>query len=398
MADVKYFAKTIDTKSREQVESLASIPAFSNSKIRIMPDVHAGAGCVIGFTADLGDKVVPNVVGVDIGCGMYAVNLGSNWIDLKDLDYTVKEYIPSGQNVGGSVSTLTEHMIDEGLWCGPYLKNKDWLIRSMGTLGGGNHFIELDMDRKGDKWLVIHSGSRNIGKQVAEYYQNKAINTRNRKDYRWIQDELIDIYKANGWHSEISHLITSIKHMEINHTIPERLCYLEGVDVEHYLHDMRLCQDWAKYNREEIARKIAWNLNKPICMGHSFHTVHNYIEHDTNIVRKGAVSAYEGQRLLIPMNMRDGILYCSGKGNPDWNYSAPHGAGRIMSRREARKNISEDEFANSMRNVYTTTANSSTIDEAPMAYKPMDEIISCIGDTVDILDVWKPLYNFKAAE
>lgn len=394
--DVKIFTDNIEPQAKDQVYMLAEQEAFKNCKIRIMPDVHAGAGCVIGFTANLGDKVIPNIVGVDIGCGMLVVELGYADIDLPKLDTFIGQNIPSGMNVHENTVIPSTQM--EELVCFNELKNKPWLFRSTGTLGGGNHFIEIDEDAKGFKYLVIHTGSRNWGKQVADIYQRKAIETC--KDgvsakLKAERERIIREYKANGRDKEIS---AALKHLKdsLGPSIPSDLCYLEGKTREEYLHDMRLCQRFATENRGAIAEKIVNGLN--LNPGSCFQTIHNYIDFDTGITRKGAVRAMKGERLIIPINMRDGCIIGIGKGNPDWNYSAPHGAGRIMSRNQARKELCEADYYETMKGIYTTSVCFDTIDESPMVYKPIDEIIQNIEPTVEIEKIIKPIYNFKAAE
>lgn len=395
MSNLKIFAKSVDDSARRQIDLLLAQEAFSDCKIRIMPDVHAGAGCVIGFTADLGDKVIPNIVGVDIGCGMLTVELGAIDIDFAKLDAGIRERIPSGMNVNEEI-VFPFHL--GRLNCFDHLRETDWIMKSIGSLGGGNHFIEIDSDDDGNKYLVIHTGSRNLGKQVAEYYQRVAIDALQGK--RKLNEEtkkLIAEYRRDGREKEIQSGIAELKRTFAPvENMPKELCYLSGELREKYLHDMRICQEFAQVNRIVIANRIivlmGWEVKNP------FETVHNYIDHDSNIVRKGAISAKKGKRVLIPINMRDGCIIGVGKGNEDWNCSAPHGAGRMMSRAEAKRTIRLDDYADSMSDIYTTSVCSETIDEAPQAYKPMQEIIDCIGDTVEIEKIIKPVYNFKAAD
>lgn len=398
MADLKIFTENIEPEALNQIYTLINQPAFSNCKIRIMPDVHAGAGCVIGFTADLGDKVIPNIVGVDIGCGMLTTNLGNIDINFGKLDDVIRRYVPSGKNVHEAENPIVNDIIDK-LYCNKELKNRDWLKKSCGTLGGGNHFIEVDTDSNGNKYLVIHSGSRNIGKQVAEIYQQMAVDDISGKsNFKEESEKLIAVYKKNGKEREISNAIKELKqsYKKDGPKIPKDLSYLVGEHREMYLHDMKLCQEFADTNRKTMRNIICiymgWKIEE------TFQTIHNYIEHDTNIVRKGAISAKKGEKLLIPINMRDGCIIGIGKGNTDWNQSAPHGAGRIMSRSKAKEEISIEEFEKSMQGIYTTSVNQSTIDESPMAYKSMDEIVENIKDTVEIKKIVKPIYNFKASE
>ena len=413
MRDLKIFTDNIEQEAIDQINTLLKQPAFADCKVRIMPDVHAGAGCVIGFTADLGDKVIPNIVGVDIGCGMFTVELGRidtgingktdssivNYvtdIDYEKLDNVIRTCIPSGRNVHEEINYIFPEL--KNLRCYNKLKNIDWLERSMGTLGGGNHFIEIDEGFEGRKYLVIHTGSRNLGKQVADYYQNLAVELMIGRDkLAYERDRLIAEYKDQGRSSEIQDAIKELRNTWRKKTndIPKELCYLTGEYRDDYIYDMKICQKFAKQNRLMIALKIMLSMGwYSIDL---FETVHNYID-ESNMIRKGAISAKKGEKVLIPINMRDGSLLCVGKGNEDWNCSAPHGAGRIMSRNKARESISMESFRESMTGVYTTSVCESTIDESPMAYKPMDEIINNIKDTVDILDVLKPVYNFKASE
>ena len=396
--NLKIFTDNIEEKAKEQVLTLASHPAFSDCRIRIMPDVHAGAGCVIGFTADLGNKVIPQVVGVDIGCGMLTCVLGDVSIDLEKLDEIIYSHIPHGLSVHNRPTIDVDFL--RQLRCFDHLKNRDRIRASLGTLGGGNHFIEVDQNKNGVKYLVIHTGSRNLGKQVADYYQNLAIEKLlGKEQLREATNAMIADLKSQGRQSEINDRIQELRKQFIpDASIPRDLCYLTGQDREDYLHDMELCQYFAARNRQKIAADILWYLGLP-CLD-SFETIHNYIDLKSNIVRKGAIAAYANQRLLIPMNMRDGCILGIGKGNPDWNCSAPHGAGRIMSRMKARETISMDDYRDTMReaNIFTSSVNESTIDESPMAYKPMDEIVRLIQPTVEIVDILKPIYNFKAAE
>lgn len=396
MSDLKVFTENIEPEALNQIYTLIKQPAFSECKVRIMPDVHAGAGCVIGFTADLGDKVIPNIVGVDIGCGMLTVELGAIDIDFERLDTAIRKRVPSGRNVHEG---RTVQFDLQTLRCFRELKDTRRLERSIGTLGGGNHFIEVDIDEDNNKYLVIHTGSRNLGKQVAEYYQSLAVEIMQGKDELYErQAQLIKEYKAQGRKKEIEKAIKEL-HRKFKPNplgIPKELCYLTGKYREDYLHDMEICQRFAVLNRNAIASAIIDEMG-----WHSlgaFETIHNYIEFGSNMVRKGAISAKDGEKLLIPINMRDGCIIGVGKGNDDWNQSAPHGAGRIMSRSKAKETVSLEEFSQSMEGIYTTSVNASTLDESPMVYKPMDEIVANIEDTVEILKIIKPIYNFKAAE
>lgn len=402
MSNLKIFTNNIEPEALNQIYTLIKQPTFADCKIRIMPDVHAGTGCVIGFTADLGDKVIPNIVGVDIGCGMLTVELGKEDIDFIEFDRIIHENVPSGFNVNNRCCVQFDELKD--LRCYHELKNIDRIELSIGTLGGGNHFIEVDADADGVKYLVIHTGSRNLGKQVAEYYQKLAVElVQGKGELYAMQEKLIADYTAQGRKTEIQKAIAEL-HRKFSRNplgIPKELCYLTGKHREDYLHDMRICQRFAEINRREIANQIIRNLygcdiaRRDLPM---FETVHNYIEFGTNIVRKGAISAKAGEKLLIPINMRDGCIIGIGKGNDDWNCSAPHGAGRIMSRSKAKETLSLEAFKESMSGIYTTSVSPSTIDEAPMVYKPMEEIITNIADTVDFLKIIYPIYNFKASE
>lgn len=397
MSNLKIFTENIEQEALQQVYTLVKQPAFSDCKIRIMPDVHAGVGCVIGFTADLGDKVIPNIVGVDIGCGMRTVELAETEIDLSRLDEVIRTHIPNGKEVHEGRIVRFKRL--QELFCYRELKDSKRLERSIGTLGGGNHFIEMDKDSEGHLYLIIHTGSRNLGKQVAEYYQKLAIGLMQGKDEMLAkQDELIRTYKAAGRRKEIQAAVKELyRTFQPNKLgIPKELCYLTGKYREAYLHDMKICQEYAVLNRQTIAGIILDKMG--LSKANEFETIHNYIDHDSNIVRKGAISAKKDEMLLIPLNMRDGCILGVGKGNPDWNQSAPHGAGRVMSRRAAKECVDLEEFQESMKGIYTTSVSAATRDEAPMVYKPMEEIMECIKDTVEIMSVLKPIYNFKSSE
>jgi len=395
--NLKIYAERIEETALEQVHTLLAQDAFKNCKVRIMPDVHAGAGCVIGFTADLGDKVIPDVVGVDIGCGVRVVELGKVDIDLPNLDAIIRACVPSGRNVHEFPVVRFPDL--KLLHCYDVLSNIRRIECSLGTLGSGNHFCEVDADEDGVKYLVIHTGSRNLGKQVAEYYQSLAVNLMHDSDNLALRKEqLIREYKASGRNQEINaalRQLTADFRAQLP-SIPDNLCYLIGKYREMYLHDMYICQDFARVNRERIANIICQQLHiRPVSV---FESVHNYIDKDLNMVRKGAISAQDGERVIIPINMRDGSIIGVGKGNKDWNFSAPHGAGRLMSRAAAKARIDMTEFAKSMDGIYTTSVCLETLDEAPMAYKSMDEIVRQIEPTVRIEKIIKPIYNFKASE
>ncbi len=385
------YAKVIEDEAIDQIRRMCDHEFTQGSRICIMPDVHAGKGCTIGTTMTVGDKVVPNIVGVDIGCGMYTIDLGNIEIDFARLDEAA-HFVPSGMNVWeGRVERfdLTE------LRCYRYLKDTKRLERSLGTLGGGNHFIEVDQAQDGRKYLVIHSGSRNLGKQVADYYQGLAVELhQGKEEYFKQRDAIIAEYKAAGRRKEIQKALKNLSWQQREMTIPEDLCFLYGSYLEDYLHDVEICQRFARRNREKIAEVLLERTS--MNGGDSFHTIHNYIDTDEMILRKGAIAAHDGEKVLIPINMRDGSVLAVGRGNPEWNYSAPHGAGRIMSRNSAKEKLNIDEYRKAMEGIYTTSVNEETLDEAPMAYKSLEDIIDVIRDSVTIIDVMKPIYNFKA--
>lgn len=385
------YAKVVETEAIEQIQRMCDYEFTENSRIRIMPDVHAGKGCTIGTTMTIKDKVVPNIVGVDIGCGMYTVNLGKEEINLKKLD-EIAHVIPSGMNIWEG---RQERFDLQELRCYRGLKNTKWLEKSLGTLGGGNHFIEVDQAQDGTNYLIIHTGSRNLGKQVAEFYQKLAIELhKGKEEYFKKRDEIIRTYKEQGRRNEIEAALKAIFWKEKETSIPEDLCYLYGSFLEDYLHDVEICQNFAKRNREKIAEIMLDYMD--ISGTDGFHTIHNYINAKEMILRKGAIAAHEGEKVLIPINMRDGSVLAVGKGNPDWNYSAPHGSGRIMSRKQAKNELSLEEYKDAMVGIYTTSVNEETLDEAPMAYKSLEDIIDVIDESVDIIEVLKPIYNFKA--
>lgn len=385
----KVFTDNIDDTTISQITELCDQEFVSDSKIRIMPDCHAGAGCVIGTTMTIKDKAVPNLVGVDIGCGMYTVKFSvDDELDLINIARFIRKKIPSGFGVNSEI--LKEFPIED-LRCFDELNKTDRLRRSLGSLGGGNHFWEISVDTNGSYYLIVHSGSRNLGKQVADYYQNTAYNELNNDNH--VLDHIVSMLKREGRHSEIEAVIKS--HKQSKPKINKQLAYCEGKLLEDYLHDMNITQKFANENRKLMIKRVVEEFGFNI--EYEFSTIHNYIDTESMILRKGAVSAELGERLLIPINMRDGSLLCVGKGNLDWNYSAPHGAGRLMSRKQAKENISIEQYKNSMNGIYSTSVNMETLDEAPFAYKPIEEIISNIGDTVEIVDILKPIFNFKAS-
>lgn len=390
--NLKIFTDNVQGDAINQIYTLITQAPFVGQQVRIMPDVHYGMGCVVGFTSTMSDKIIPNVIGVDIGCGMYTAELGAVDIDYKALDEFIKANIPAGGDFRKEVNG--EELI-KSLRCYKELRNFDRLYGSLGTLGGGNHFIEVDADEDGNKYLVIHSGSRNLGLQVAKIYQKLAV-TLCKNCAQDEREQVVAELKRLGRQGDIPEAIDKVTAKYAFRTkIPADLCYLDGKDKDDYMHDMRLCQSFASQNRKKMADIIIRFLG--VYKYDSFETVHNFID-EYDVIRKGAIPAHKGQRVLIPMNMRDGCLICVGKGNPDWNNSAPHGAGRLFSRSEAKELFTVEEFTSVMQGVYTSTANQSTIDESPMAYKPMEEIIRLIEPTVEVVKVIKPQYNFKAAE
>ena len=389
------YAKVCEDMAIEQIRRMCDYEFTRGSRIRIMPDVHAGAGCTIGTTMTVVDKAVPNVVGVDIGCGMYTVNLGKADIDFVKVDEAA-HFIPPGLKVWDE---RQEDFALRELRCYQKLRNIEWLENSLGTLGGGNHFIEIDRAADGTAYLVIHSGSRNIGKQVAEIYQARAVELLSGKEERVkARDELVREYRNAGRTKEIAAALRALdaEYSAKRSSIPEDLCYVYGPDFDDYLHDVEVCQRFARRNREKMAEVIIARTG--LRAGEAFHTTHNYIDTSEMILRKGAIAAHEGEKVLIPINMRDGSVLAVGKGNPEWNYSAPHGAGRLMSRRAARDKLDMAEYREAMKGIYTTSVNAATLDEAPMAYKSLEDIIDVIRESVDVIEVLKPVYNFKAAE
>ena len=391
----KCFTSQIEDVALEQIKQICDTEAFANCKIRIMPDVHAGKGCTIGTTMTITDKIVPSMVGVDIGCGMYTVYLGKIDIDFEKIDKAA-HFIPSGRNVWEG---RQERFDLTQLRCYRNLKDTKRLERSLGTLGGGNHFIEIDVDEEGGKYLVIHSGSRNLGTQVAEFYQQIAVDLNvGKEDYFKKREEIIVTYKAEGRRTEIQKELKRLeREFEAKEpSLPRDLCYLYGSFMEDYLHDVDICQKFAERSRAKMAEVILERTGMVAI--ETFQTIHNYIDVKEMILRKGSVSAKNGEKLLIPINMRDGSLICIGKGNEDWNFSAPHGAGRLMSRSKAFESLTMEEYQKAMQGIYSTCVNASTLDESPMAYKSMDEIIENIEPTAEIVTRIKPVYNFKASE
>lgn len=389
----KVFTNVIENEAVEQIKTLCNQEFITGSKIRIMPDVHSGAGCTIGTTMTITDKVIPNLVGVDIGCGMETVMITDKEIDLEKLDKLIYEKIPSGHNIRKIPHDLINEIDLNQLRCTGHVK-MDRAMRSIGTLGGGNHFIEAGKDEEGNIYITVHSGSRHLGLEVANYYQKmgyKALNKVSDIDI----EKIIEQLKNEGREKEINKTIKEIKKQIIT-DIPQALAYVSEELFDDYIHDMKLIQKFAVLNRKAMMDEIIKGLGTEVA--EEFTTIHNYIDTDMMILRKGAVSAKEGEKLLIPINMRDGSLICLGKGNEDWNYSAPHGAGRLMSRTKAKKTFELKNFKKEMEGIYTTSVSKDTLDECPMAYKAMEDIIKNIGDTVDIIKRIIPIYNFKAGE
>ncbi|MBQ6559987.1 MAG: RtcB family protein [Erysipelotrichaceae bacterium] len=390
--EAKVFTSTIEEEAIGQIRAICDLEVYASSKIRIMPDVHAGAGCTIGTTMTLHGAVTPNMVGVDIGCGMETVMIKEKEIDFARLDALIKKEIPAGMNVRDRKHSNADQTSVMSLRCLEDVNQLEKELKAIGTLGGGNHFIEVDKDEEGNLYIVIHSGSRHLGKEVAEIYQRHAYDQL-KGTYRGDLNQMIAEMKAQGREKEIASVMAEIKE-KAKTEIPKELAYVRGKLFDDYIHDMKIMQEYADINRKTMMEIIVEGMNLTIT--DQFTTIHNYIDTDAMILRKGAVSAKEGQKLLIPMNMRDGSLICIGKGNEDWNCSAPHGAGRIISRSKAFQTLSVEEFSRQMEGIYTTTANANTLDESPMAYKDMGDIIANITDTAEIIRTIKPVYNFKA--
>lgn len=386
--DAKIYTNTPQEMAIQQIEELVNQPFMKGTKVRIMPDYHAGKGCVIGTTIQLNDCVVPNLVGVDVGCGVLVSEIGTGAVDFNELDAAIRRFVPSGNDIHEDASTRYELFENEN-FIARGLQN-DYTYRSLGTLGGGNHFIELAKDDAGVHYLLIHTGSRYVGAKVANWHQKRAFESLQREDLT----AKIEGLKEAGHHQEIQKMIQAYKRE--NPVVPKDLAYLEGDLFNDYIADMKLAQRFAHENRQQIARIIAEKMKWQFA--EQFDSVHNYIDTDAMILRKGAVRAAKDEKLVIPMNMRDGSLICIGKGNADWNESAPHGAGRIYSRTAAMKNLSMADFKETMQGIWTTSVSEETLDEAPMAYKPMQEIIEQIGETVMIQKHVTPVYNFKASD
>lgn len=392
------YAETVENSAIGQIKALCNLEAFSNSKIRIMPDIHAGIGCAVGTTTTLNDKVIPNTVGVDIGCGMRVTKLSAKSakaLDFNKLDKVIYNNVPSGMNIrsSGNRHRFSDAIDLSELKCYKHIK-EDRALLSIGTLGGGNHFIEIDKDDNNFLYLIIHSGSRHLGVEVASYYQEQGfiqLKNKRRSEIKGIIDALMEQDKS----ADIESALADYKSDLPNDNILKYLAWVEGALFDDYIHDMKITQSFADLNRSAITDIIMKEMK--LKEEESFTTIHNYIDADNMIMRKGAVSAQKGERLIIPINMRDGSLVCVGKGNPEWNYSAPHGAGRLMSRTEAKNTISMSKYKSDMKGIFTTSVKSSTIDEAPDAYKPIQEIVDAIGPTVEIISKIIPVYNFKAS-
>ena len=388
-AEAKVFTDVVDQESISQVISLLNQPYAEGSRVRMMPDIHAGAGCTVGTTMTISDKVCPNLVGVDIGCGMETVRLREKRMELQKLDKLIRAEIPSGFAIRTKPHRYANEIDLSELRCARHV-DLSRAEKSIGTLGGGNHFIEANRDEEGNLYLVIHSGSRRLGLEIANYYQEaafKALNSRKSEI-----EALIAELKRQGREREIENVLRNLKSRPVN--VPKPLAYLEGYLLEDYLHDMAIAQRYADLNRKAMMDTILKGMG--LKAADRFTTIHNYIDLEAGILRKGAVSARAGERLLIPINMRDGSLICIGKGNVDWNCSAPHGAGRLMSRSAAKQSFTVNEFKKQMQGIYTTSVGTATLDECPMAYKSMEDIVTNIGPTADIERIIKPIYNFKA--
>lgn len=389
--EAKIFTDEVDKESISQILNLLNQEFMTGSRVRMMPDVHAGAGCTIGTTMTITDKIVPNLVGVDIGCGVETVKLKESYVDLEKLDKVIRERVPSGFKIREEEHPYSRKLCLEELFCYGHI-NAGRAVKSMGTLGGGNHFIELDTDDDGNLYLIIHSGSRHLGLEVAQYYQDAAVKQLDSIPKTDI-DAVIRNLKAQGREREIEKTLKAL-HITKRTKVPKELAYVQDELFERYIHDMRIIQRYAEWNRFIMVDEILAGMDLHI--EESFTTIHNYIDTDAMILRKGAVSAKRGEKLLIPINMRDGSLICVGKGNDDWNQSAPHGAGRLMSRSKAKELLTMAEFREQMTGIYSTSIGYDTLDESPMAYKTMDSILENIKDTVEVINIIKPVYNFKA--
>lgn len=389
-AQAKVFTDVVDQDSISQVISLLNQPYMEGSRVRMMPDIHAGSGCTIGTTMTVGDQICPNLVGVDIGCGMETIRIREKRMELQSLDKLIRREIPSGFAIRSKAHRYNDFVDLDALHCAKHVK-LDYARNSLGTLGGGNHFIEADQDDAGNIYIVIHSGSRHLGVEICKYYQNAGYKAMQSLSTGEVERVTRELTKAGRRH-EIEAALKELKENRIY--VPKPLAYVEGELMEQYLHDMKIAQEFAAYNRRAMMDVIVKGMGLHVV--EQFTTVHNYIDLDHRILRKGAVSAQKGEKLLIPINMRDGSLICTGKGNEDWNFSAPHGAGRLMSRSSAKSSFTVSEFKKQMEGIYTTSVGRSTLDECPMAYKNIEDIVDNIEPTVEIQDIIKPIYNFKA--
>ena len=387
----KVFTDIIDEESISQIISLCNQEFAANQNIRIMPDVHAGSGCTVGTSMTVTDKVVPAMVGVDIGCGMETIKIKEKHIELQKLDKLIYNKIPGGFEIREKPHRYIEKTSLETLYCFDHI-NFLRAEKSLGTLGGGNHFIEADKSEDGSFYIVVHSGSRHLGVEVAKYYQNEAFKRLNKVP----QDEvnsLIEKLKANGMERNIQKELKKLEGIKRT-PVQKNYAYAEGDLFERYIHDMKIVQHFALVNRQAIIDEIVNGMKFHVT--EQFSTIHNYIDTENMILRKGAVSAQLNEKLIIPINMRDGSLICRGKGNPDWNFSAPHGAGRLFSRSMAKQTFTVSQFKKEMQGIYTTSVNQQTLDECPMAYKKIDDIADNISDTAEITEIIRPVYNFKA--
>ena len=391
--EAKIFTDIVDSASIAQVQELCNQEFTTGSRIRLMPDIHAGAGCTVGTTMTITDKAVPNLVGVDIGCGMETIRIRESHLELQKLDKLIYEKIPSGFSIRSKAHKYHREVPLSELCCA---KQVDLLRaeKSIGTLGGGNHFIEVDRDEDGNLYIVVHSGSRHLGVEVANYYQEMGYKVLNGTDDASIQ-VLIAQMKAEGRDKEIQKELKKLKNLKQTN-IPKALAYVSGAWFDRYIHDMKIVQEFAMLNRQAMMDEIVKGMK--LHVEEQFTTIHNYIDTDQMILRKGAVSAQAGEKLLIPINMRDGSLLCVGKGNEDWNCSAPHGAGRLMSRADAKQSFTVSEFKKQMADIYTTSVSKATLDECPMAYKDMESILNNIGPTAEVVKIIRPIYNFKAGD
>lgn len=389
--EAKIFTDVVDNASVSQVIELCNQEFAAGSRIRLMPDIHAGAGCTVGTTMTVRDKIVPNLVGVDIGCGMEVIRIREEYIEPQKLDKLIYEKIPSGFSVRSKPHRFLDMVDLDALCCIDHI-NRPRAEKSMGTLGGGNHFIEADKDDEGHIYIVVHSGSRHLGLEVAKYYQEEGYKVLNHSDDASLQQVIAEMKRA-GKQKDIEKTVKKLKNVKQT-AVPRELAYVTGELFERYIHDMKIVQQYAALNRQAMIDEIVKGMKFHV--EEQFTTIHNYIDTDNMILRKGAVSAQKGEKLLIPINMRDGSLMCEGKGNEDWNCSAPHGAGRLMSRAAAKQSFTVSEFKKQMAGVYTTSVNKGTLDECPMAYKGMQDILDNIGPTAEVLKIIRPIYNFKA--